>query len=90
MEVQINNKRKIDYCPNCNSEIFFCLDEWGYTPLHLHCDKCNIDIGCTSFEKAIELLQDNHDKNTYIEYYNDEIKFKTINDKIIIDKLKNS
>ena len=41
-------------CPNCNSVLYWCLDEWGRTPWHLHCDKCNINIGATKRNKAIE------------------------------------
>jgi predicted nucleic acid-binding Zn ribbon protein len=44
-------------CPSCNSECYFRLDEWGHTPFHLHCDKCDINIGSVSFKKCINLLQ---------------------------------
>ena len=27
-------------CPNCNSALYWGLDEWGRTPWHLHCPKC--------------------------------------------------
>lgn len=36
-------------CPNCNNKIFFYYDEWGYTPAHLHCNNCYINIGATNF-----------------------------------------
>lgn len=61
-------------CPSCNNECYFCLDEWGHTPFHLHCDKCNINIGSTSFKKCINLLQKYHKPKTYLEFYQDEIK----------------
>ena len=56
-------------CPNCGNDIYFCLDEWGHTPFHLHCDNCDINIGATSFNKCIELLKDYHKPKTYAEFY---------------------
>lgn len=61
-------------CPNCGEETYFCFDEWGYTPFHLHCKKCEINIGATSIQKCKELLVDHHKPQTYIEYYNGEIQ----------------
>lgn len=78
------NKKEI-YCPSCGEKIFFCLDEWGYTPIHLHCKKDNINIGATSFEKCIQLLIKYHTPKTYIEFYNNEIKFLHINGEVIIN-----
>ena len=48
-------------CPECKQPLYFCLDEWGRTPWHLHCDNCNINIGVNKPEKAIE-------------YYNNDIQ----------------
>ena len=48
-------------CPSCGGKCYFCLDiclnEWGFVPIHLHCDKCNINIIGTSFKECIDLLQ---------------------------------
>ena len=62
-------------CPSCNSDCYFCYDEWGLTPWHLHCDTCRINIGTSTQKKAIELLQKYNKKDTYLEFYNDEIIF---------------
>ena len=62
-------------CPNCGNDIYFCLDEWGHTPFHLHCDNCDINIGATSFNKCIELLKDYHKHKTYIEFYHHKIQY---------------
>lgn len=72
LETKINHMQ--GRCPNCNSKYYFCFDEWGPTPYHLHCDTCHINIGANSQRKTEELLYEYHKKNTYIEYYNDEIK----------------
>ena len=72
-------------CPNCNDRVFYCLDEWGYTPIHLHCDNCDINIGATSFNKCNELLEQYHKKRTYIEYFNNKIHFLSEEGEIIID-----
>lgn len=72
LEIKINHMQ--GRCPNCNSKYYFCLDEWGYTPYHLHCDTCHINIGANSRGKTEELLYEYHKKNTYIEYYGGEIK----------------
>lgn len=71
-------------CPNCNSLMYFNLDEWGYTPWHLHCDNCHINIGTNSMNKAIELVQIYHKPNTYIEYYHNDIQVLFENNKLII------
>lgn len=68
------NNRTI-YCPNCGKKIYFCLDEWGRTPFHLHCDKCDINIGATSIEKCKKLLEKYHKKGTQLEYYNEAVQF---------------
>lgn len=72
-------------CPNCNNKIFFYYDEWGYTPAHLHCNNCYINIGATNFQKCIELLQIYHQPNTHLEYYKDKIQLLIINGKKIIN-----
>ena len=73
-------------CPNCNFEIFFCLDEWGYTPFHLHCKNCNINIGSKSRQHCIELFKEYHQPNTYLEYYKNNIQLLIINGKFLIDQ----
>ena len=64
----------IPKCPNCENKIYFCIDEWGHTPFHLHCDKCNINIGSISINKCIDLLKQYHKPKTYLEYYHNNIK----------------
>jgi len=76
------------FCPNCNNKCLFFLDEWGYTPIHLHCDNCHIDIGANGVEKCKDLLKEHHWPNTYLEYYGNEIQLLIINDKKIIDNLR--
>lgn len=61
-------------CPKCKNSLYFALDEWGRTPWHLHCDTCNINIGVTKQEKAIELIKQYNKNRTYIEYYNNDIQ----------------
>ena len=61
-------------CPNCGEEMYFGLDEWGCTPFHLHCNKCEINIGATSTNKCIELLADHHKPHTWLEYYQGDIQ----------------
>ncbi len=63
-------------CPNCKGPIYFALDGYGRTPWHLHCDNCkiNIGVGGNNRQKAIELIQIFNKKNTYIEYYNNDIQ----------------
>lgn len=73
-------------CPNCKNKMYFCLDEWGYTPWHLHCDNCNINIGATNMNKAAELIQIYHQPNTWIEYYGGDIQILCIKGKYIINK----
>lgn len=75
-------------CPNCNTNIFFCLDEWGHTPWHLHCEKCHINIGSQSFQTCEELLQKYHQPNTYIEYYRNGIQWMYVNGEEIINNEK--
>lgn len=78
-------------CPNCNSLLYYCLDEWGYTPWHLHCKNCSINIGATSIDKTIKLFQIYHKPNTWIEYYNNNIQILfQDNQKIINREIKNA
>lgn len=67
-------------CPTCGSECFFCLDEWGYTPWHLHCEKCHINIGGTSQKICEDLLKEYNQPYTYLEYYNHKIQLLMISD----------
>lgn len=60
-------------CPTCKNDCYIGLDEWGHTPFHLHCDKCNINIGATSISKCVELLKDHCKPRTWIEFYNNKI-----------------
>lgn len=73
-------------CPNCNSVLYWGLDEWGRTPWHLHCHKCAINIGVQNPKKAIELIQKYHQPKTYIEYYSNDIQVLFENNKQIIFK----
>lgn len=82
-------QNEIHMCPNCKREIYFCFDEWGHTPCHLHCDICDINIGSTSFNKCLDLLKDYHKPKTYIEYYCQEIKLLYEDGKLIINKEQN-
>lgn len=78
-------------CPNCNSLLYWGFDEWGRTPWHLHCRKCNINIGVNKQNKAIELIQKYHQPKTYIEYYNNDIQVLFENNKqIIFKEIKNA
>ncbi len=76
-------------CPSCNSLLYWCFDEWGRTPWHLHCNKCSINIGMDNRNKAIELIQKYHKPKTYIEYYNNNIQILFENNKTIINKKGN-
>lgn len=62
-------------CPNCNNECYIGLDEYGRTPFHIHCDNCNINIGTNNIEKGISILENYHEKGTYIEFYNNKIQY---------------
>lgn len=77
---------KTIYCPTCQNKVYFCLDGYGRTPLHLHCNNCNINIGVSKSSKAKELLQKYHSPNTWIEYYNNAIQILNINGEYIINK----
>ena len=73
-------------CPRCKNPLYFTLDEWGFTPWHLHCDNCNINIGTNKPQKAIELIQKYNKNNTYIEYYNNDIQVLWEEKKLKINK----
>ena len=75
-------------CPNCNSETYSTFDEWGRTPFHLHCDKCSINIGATSTSKCIELFKEYHKKDTYIEFYANQIQLWFEEGNLILDQEK--
>ena len=76
-------------CPNCKNKMLFYYDEWGYTPVHIHCNNCCINIGATSFQKCIDLLKEHHQPNTHLEYYGNEIQLLIINkEKIINNEMK--
>ena len=75
---------KIIICPNCGNECFYCLDEWGRTPWHLHCSTCKINIGSDGFYLCEDLLKEYHEPNTYLEYYSKKIHYLHINGKEII------
>lgn len=78
--------KKIIVCPNCKNECYICLDEWGRTPWHIHCDSCNINIGVTNIQKGISLLEKYHKPNTYLEFYSNQIKFLIINGEELISE----
>lgn len=73
-------------CPRCKNPLYFTLDEWGFTPWHLHCDNCHINIGTNKPQKAIELIQKYNKNNTYIEYYNNDIQVLWEEKKLKINK----
>ena len=73
-------------CPNCERETFFCFDEWGHTPYHLHCNFCDINIGASSPNECVDLFQRYNKPKTYIEYYHKSIQIMFENNKCIINK----
>lgn len=75
-------------CPICKSPVFFCLDEWGYTPWHLHCENCDINIGATNQKIAINLLETYSTKNMWIEYYGGDIQILCVDGKMIKDNTR--
>ena len=83
----MQNKEKI-ICPNCGEYCHFYLDEWGYTPIHLHCRKDKINIGATSFKKCIELLFSYHEPETCLEFFNNKIQWMHVGKKEVIDNLR--
>ena len=76
---------KTTYCPTCQNKVYFCLDGYGYTPWHLHCNNCQINIGASKISKIEELLQKYHSPNTWIEYYNNAIQILNIKGEYIIN-----
>ena len=81
----IMQNKNIVVCPNCNGECYINLDEFGYTPWHIHCNNCNINIGATKIDECIKLLNKYHNKNTYLEYYKDKIKLLIIEKEVVIN-----
>lgn len=45
------------------------------SPFHIHCDNCNINIGTNNIEKGISILENYHEKGTYIEFYDNKIQY---------------
>lgn len=78
-------QNKVLYCPNCNKEMFICLDEWGRTPWHLHCDECKINIGIDKMPQLENVLQQYHKPHTYLEYYAGKPQLLIEGEKIIIN-----
>lgn len=78
--------KKAIICPVCRTEMFWCYDEWGRTPIHLHCNICSINIGAERFQECIDLLKEYHQPHTWIEYYKNNIQMMYINGKEIINK----
>lgn len=78
--------KKDKTCPICGGLLAYCFDEWGHTPLHLHCLDYNIDIGSTRHEDNIRLLKENHVKDTFIEYWSNTIQEHLVEDTVIVDK----
>lgn len=64
----IKQKYKKYYCPVCNNQLVFCIDEWGFTPSHTHCDICDINIGASSIEEGYKLIQKYNKPHTKLEY----------------------
>ena len=73
-------------CPICGSQIRFSIDEWGHTPIHLHCYTCDINIGAKSFNKCEELLQKYNKPHTYLEYYFNDIQLLLENHQLLINR----
>ena len=72
-------------CPLCRQKMFICYDEWGYTPWHIHCKKCNINIGFAYDKDIPYLLTQCKKPNTYIEYYRKQIQFMIEDGDVVID-----
>jgi len=62
-------------CPNCNNECYIALDGYGRTPYHIHCDNCHINIGTNNIENGISILENYHEKETYIEFYDNKVQY---------------
>lgn len=64
-------------CPLCQQEMTGAYDEWGYTPFHFHCLKCDINIGTTTINKnkiENEIFPYIKKPHIYIEYYNNKVQ----------------
>ena len=72
-------------CFNCEKQIYFCYDEFGCTPYHLHCAQCDINIGAPSPQKAVELFLLHHKPHTLIEFYSNKIILQIEEGRKIID-----
>lgn len=75
-------------CPNCKKNIYFSFDEFGFTPYHLHCKNCKINIGSRSDTKCMELFKKYHKPDTYLEYYSNDIQLLIEEGKFKINKEK--
>ena len=61
-------------CPICHNDMKIYSDEYGYTPWHLRCNNCHINIGITHINKIFDFLNLIQYPNTYIEYDNNAIQ----------------
>lgn len=61
------------YCPICRNEMYIGLDEWGYTPFHLHCTKCDINIGMRKLSDIDKWIKYPLKKHIYIEDFPEEL-----------------
>lgn len=73
------------YCPCCKELMYLCLDEWGHTMWHWHCNDCNINIGTAHTYDIDKIIQTYpYRKNMYLEFYNNKIQALIIDGKEII------
>ena len=75
-------------CPSCGGECYYNLDMYGRTVWHLHCDNCHITINVNDRKKGVELLQTYHQPHTYLDYYSNKVQLLIVDNKIIIDELR--
>ena len=73
-------------CPICHNDMKIYLDEYGYTPWHLRCNNCHINIGITHINKIFDFLNLIQYPNTYSEYYNNAIQLWIANGIVKINK----
>lgn len=74
-------------CPNCKKDVMYTsLDCCGYTPWHIHCNSCHIDIGSNSLIKCLELVEAHSKPNTTIRFYNNNLKFMIEDGVLVVDK----
>lgn len=50
----MTNTKEFPLCPICGEQTYGCYDEWGKTMLHIHCDKCRINVGGPLSDKTVE------------------------------------